>query len=217
MKKNKIEIFEILEIFFKIIIIGIVLIVVFKPSFDQQFHDNKISKIPENIRNEVILKEIYNKNILKIKKEFEDFENKIISNKNEFNGYRYYFRKKNKYTFYYVVKEDNIEKGIYVSKYQQEIQDEKEIKKEFILKNKEGFNIDYYISEYYYYRTNQYTFKKIILDVGNNEVKECIFKNQDFNQYLKEINYNKIKEEIEKEFIENNEMLKQYNLEVEEK
>ena len=70
MKENKIGIFEILEIFFKIIIIGIVLIVVFKPSFENQSHDNKISKIPEDIRNEVILKEIYNKKILEIKKKF---------------------------------------------------------------------------------------------------------------------------------------------------
>ena len=104
-----------------------------------------------------------------------------------------------------------------MSKYQQQIQDEKEIKEEFILKNKEGFNIEYDISKYYYFRTNQYTFKKVILDVGDNELKEAIFKNQEFNQYLKELDYNKIKEEIEKEFIENNEMLKQYNLEVKEK
>lgn len=185
--------------------------------FNNLDHKKKMVEIPENIKNEVMLKEQHNRNIKEILENFKEFENKITSIKKYSGGNIFYYRNKNKYTFYYVVKEDNIEKGIYVSKYQQQIQDEKEIKKEFILKNKEGFNIEYYISKCYYFRTNQYTFKKVILDVGDNEIKEAIFKNKDFNQYLKELDYNKIKEEIEKEFIENNEMLKQYNLEVKEK
>lgn len=203
----------ILDLFTLILIVILGLFI----AFNILDYKKKIAKIPENIKNEVMLKEQHNRNIKEILGNFKEFEDKIVSTKKSSGGNIFYYRNKNKYTFLYVIKEDNLEKEINKSNFKQQIQDEKEIKKEFVLKDKEGLNIDYYISQCECFRTNQYTFKKIVLDVGNSEAKEFIFKNQDFNQYLKEIDYNKIKEEIEKEFIENNEMLKQYNLEVEEK
>lgn len=207
------SIIRLLELFILILITILALFIL----FNNLDHKKKMVEIPENIKNEVMLKEQHNRNIKEILENFKEFENKITSIKKYSGGNIFYYRNKNKYTFLYVIKEDNLEKEINKSKFKQQIQDEKEIKKEFVLKDKEGLNIDYYVSQCECFRTNQYTFKKIVLDVGNSEAKEFILKNQDFNQYLKEIDYNKIKEEIEKEFIENNEMLKQYNLEVEEK
>ena len=203
----------ILDLFTLILIVILGLFI----AFNILDYKKKIAKIPENIKNEVMLKEQHNRNIKEILGNFKEFEDKIVSTKKSSGGNIFYYRNKNKYTFLYVIKEDNLEKEINTSNFKQQIQDEKEIKKEFVLKDKEGLNIDYYVSQCECFRTNQYTFKKIVLDVGNSEAKEFIFKNQDFNQYLKEIDYNKIKEEIEKEFIENNKLLKQYKLEVKEK